>query len=88
MSSTKEKVSRARIDEEKFIKVWAKVYNRGGSLQNVVDEMGCTLGGAYGKAKSLVESGVKLPKLARASNKKERDVKSLNDVLRNELSKK
>lgn len=84
----KEKVSRPRIDEEKFVKVWARVHNAGGSLQDVADEVGCTAGGASTKAKALIEEGVPLPKLNRASNKKTRDVKALKDTLRAELSKK
>jgi len=88
--ATKEKVSHPRIDEEKFIKVWARVHNKGGHLQDVADEIGCSLAGASAKAKNLMEAGVKLPKLARAPRaprKNGRDVKSLNDVLKAELSK-
>lgn len=86
--STKEKVSRPRIDEEKFIKVWAKVHNKGGHLQNVVDEIGCTLGGASAKAKKLLDEGVPLPKLARAPRSNGRDVKTLKEILKAELAKK
>lgn len=87
--ATKETVSRPRIDEEKFVRVWVKVHNKGGHLQQVADEIGCSLGGASAKAKNLVESGVPLPKLARAPRKnKERDVKSLKEILKNELAKK
>ena len=85
--ATKEKVSRPRIDEEKFIKVWARTYKKGGHLQEVADEIGCSLAGASAKAKNLVENGVKLPQLARAPRKNGRDVKSLNDTLKAELSK-
>jgi hypothetical protein len=85
--ATKEKVSHPRIDEEKFIKVWARVHNKGGHLQDVADEIGCSLAGASAKAKNLMEAGVKLPKLARAPRSNGRDVKSLNDVLKAELSK-
>jgi hypothetical protein len=85
--TTKEKVSRPRIDEAKFIKVWAKVHNKGGHLQDVADEIGCSHAGASTKAKSLIEAGIKLPKLERAPRKSGRDVKALNEVLKAELSK-
>lgn len=86
--TAKEKIVRPRIDEEKFIKVWAKVHNRGGHLKDVADEMGCSLAGASVKAKNLIESGIPLPKLARAPHKANRDVKALKESLRAELSKK
>jgi hypothetical protein len=85
--TTKEKVSRPRIDEAKFIKVWAKVHNKGGHLQDVADEIGCSLAGATAKAKNLIEAGIKLPKLERPPRKSGRDVKALNEVLKAELSK-
>jgi len=85
--ATNEKVSRPRIDEEKFIKVWARTHKKGGYLQNVADEVGCTLAGASAKAKNLIEAGVKLPQLARSPRNNGRDVKSLNDTLKAELSK-
>lgn len=84
----KENIVRPRIDEEKFIKVWAKVYNKGGNIKDVADEMGCSLAGASTKAKNLVDSGIPLPKLARAPHKSNRDVKALKESLRAELSKK
>lgn len=84
----KEKVARPRIDEEKFVKVWARVHNAGGSIHDVATEFGCSSAGASTKAKVLIEAGIPLPKLNRASNKKTRDVKALKETLRAELSKK
>lgn len=84
----KERVTRTPIDEAKFIKVWARVHNEGGSLQNVADEMGCTYAGAKNKAERLVEDGVKLPELKRGRGPKKRDVKALNESLKAELAKK
>lgn len=86
--TAKENVSRPRIDEDKFVKVWAKVHNEGGCLQDVAEEIGCTPSGASTKAKILIEAGVPLPKLNRASRSKNRDVKALKDLLRSEMAKK
>lgn len=86
--TTKEKVSRPRIDDDKFVKTWVKVFNKGGHLQDVADEIGCSLAGASSKAKSLIEDGVPLPKLERAPRKKNRDVKSLKEIIKNEIVKK
>lgn len=86
--STKEKIVRTPIDEEKFVKVWARVHNDGGGLQDVADEIGCSYAGAKNKAEKLVEEGVKLPELKRGRGPKQRDIKALNDALKTELSKK
>lgn len=86
--STKEKITRTPIDEAKFIKVWAKVHNNGGSLQDVADEMNCSYAGAKNKSDKLVEDGIKLPELKRGRGPKQRDVKALNDILKAELAKK
>lgn len=83
----KEKVVRTPIDEAKFIKVWARVHNAGGSLQDVSEEVGCSYAGAKNKAKKLIEGGVKLPDLKRG-RLKQRDVKALNEILKAELAKK
>lgn len=84
----KEKITRTPIDEAKFIKVWARVHNEGGSLQDVADEMGCSYAGAKNKADKLIEDGIKLPELKRGRGPKQRDVKALNDILKAELAKK
>lgn len=84
----KEKITRTPIDEAKFIKVWARVHNEGGSLQEVADEMGCSYAGAKNKADKLIEDGIKLPELKRGRGPKQRDVKALNDILKAELAKK
>lgn len=84
----KEKITRTPIDEEKFIRVWARVHKDGGSLQDVADEMGCTYAGAKNKAERLVEDGVKLPELKRGRGPKKRDVKALNEALKTELARK
>lgn len=81
------KVPRTRMDEVKFTKVWAAVYKNDGSTADVAREMGCTQSGASTKAKQLRELGLDLPVLKRASSKN-RDIKSLQDILKAELEKK
>jgi hypothetical protein len=86
--ATKEKISRPRIDEAKFIRVWAQVHKRGGHLQDVADELGASYPGVSLKAKKLLEEGIPLPALPRAPRKSNRDVGQLKDILKSELSKK
>lgn len=81
-------IVRTPIDEDKFIKVWARVSRDGGSLQDVAEEIGCSYAGAKNKAEKLVEDGVKLPELKKGRGPKKRDVEALNAALKNELSKK
>lgn len=83
----KEKITRTPIDEQKFVRIWARVHKDGGSLQEVADEVGCSYAGAKNKAERLVEEGVKLPELKKYRRSK-RDVGALNDILKNELAKK
>ena len=85
--STKEKITRTPIDEQQFVKVWARVHKEGGSLQDVADEVGCSYAGAKNKADKLVEEGVKLPELKKYRGAK-RDVDALNATLKAELAKK
>lgn len=86
--TAKEKITRTPIDEENFIKVWARVHREGGGLQEVAEEIGCSYAGAKNKAERLVEDGIKLPELKKGRGPKQRDVKALNEVLKAELAKK
>lgn len=85
---TKEKAPRNHIDEERFIKAWARVHKDDGNLQDVADEVGCTYAGAKNKAEKLVEAGVKLPELRHGRGARKRDVAALNATLKAELAKK
>lgn len=75
-------VERPRIDEVKFVKVWMATAKRGGHIGEVADEIGCTLGGASTKFKSLVERGVKIQKLPRKPRKSAVSVDELNAIVK------
>lgn len=87
-TTTTKTIVRTPIDEDQFIKVWARVSKEGGSLQDVAEEIGCSYAGAKNKAEKLVEDGVKLPELKKGRGPKKRDVEALNAALKNELAKK
>lgn len=87
--ATKDKqIVRTPIDEENFIKVWARVHKDGGSIQDVADEIGCSYAGARNKGETLIESGIPLPELKKGRGPKKRDVEALKASLKAELSKK
>lgn len=85
--NTKQKITRAPIDESELIKVWARVYREGGGLQDVADELGCSYAGVKNKSERLVEDGLKLPELKKGRRSKVYDISALNAELKNELAK-
>jgi len=74
-------VKRPRIDEEAFVATWREVSENKGSPQDVAAALGCSLGGVYVKAKSLIEDGVPLPSLS-SGRRKKRDVSRLTEILK------
>lgn len=73
--------TRANCAPDVFVKAWVKATHTNGTVMDVSEGTGLTLGGVHAKARRLRDEGVKLPKLARRI-KNPIDVAALNALLK------
>lgn len=82
---TGEKVRRPRIDAKRFVEVWVRVANEGGTVSDVAQEMGCSVAGAGTKWKKLCEEGACLPELPTGKKKSKVDIDEINSYIKANL---
>lgn len=85
---SEKEIKRPRIETSRFVEVWVRVANEGGSQMDVASELGCSTGGAMSKWKRLRADGVDLPELPAGSRKAKVDVEEINAYINANLKRK